>query len=252
MAITIWIFGSTVRPTNDSFDAGWGGVSSTPPVTPPWQGKWMDVRTCWLIRAGHRNKLAERFLSSGIVSVSWSNVDGLGDVSHLPPNEVQMIFAASELPRPEKQSAQLLQFRDSVTVGDVVVTPTADRGVLLGEILGPYRWLETSPTTDYRHTRTTRWDGYFERDHLPEHLAKELNWRSTLRILTHQEEWLALAERAQAGEAPWPPITRARTRRTRIAARDSMTEGVRRVCPRCGMSKPAVQFSGLPVCVDCR
>jgi hypothetical protein len=114
------------------------------------------------------------------------------------------------------------------------------------------RYDEKSPTTDYRHTRTTRWDGYFERDHLPEHLAKELNWRSTLRILTHQEEWRALAERAQAGDAPRPRITRAGTRRTRIAARDSMTAGVRRLCPRCGMSKPAAQFSGLPVCVDCR
>jgi predicted Mrr-cat superfamily restriction endonuclease len=212
----------------------------------------MGVRTCWLIRAGDRNKLAEGFLSSGIVSVSWSNVDGLGDVSKLTRNEVQRIFAASELPRPEQHSAQLLQFRDRVAEGDVVVTPTADRGVLLGEILGPYRWLESSPTTDYRHTRTTRWDGYFERDHLPEHLAKELNWRSTLRILTHQEEWRALAERAQAGDAPRPRITRAGTRRTRIAARDSMTTGVRRLCPRCGMSKLAAQFSGLPVCVDCR
>ena len=214
--------------------------------------KRMGVCTCWLIRAGERNKLAEEFLSSGIVSVSWSNIHGLDDVSELSPNEVQRIFAASELPRPEQHSAQLLQFRDSVADGDVVVTPTADRGVLLGEILGPYRWLEKSPTTDYRHTRTTRWDGYIERDHLPEHLAKELNWRSTLRILTYQEEWRALAERAQARDAPRPRSTRIGTRRTRIAARGSMAAGVRRLCPRCGMSKPAVQFSELPVCVDCR
>jgi hypothetical protein len=225
----------------------WEPLVSTRP-----RGKVKDVHSSWLIRAGEKNKHAEVFLSSGIVAVSWSNVEGLGDVSKLTTNEVRQIFAASELPRPEQHSAQLLQFRDAVAVGDVVFTPTANREVLIGEILGPYEWLEHSPTADYRHTRTTRWDGCLQRDHLYEHMAKELNWRSTMRLLTYQEEWRALAERASAGEFPRPRITRPGTRRTRIAARDALAAGERRLCPRCGLLKPPVQFSGLPVCVDCR
>jgi predicted Mrr-cat superfamily restriction endonuclease len=210
------------------------------------------MRTCWLIRAGDANKFAEEFVSHGIVAVSWSNVEGLADIAQLTPIEVERIFEASELPRFQQHSSQLLQFRDDVAVGDVVVTPSAERGVLVGEITSPYQWLEQSPTIDYRHTRTARWDADFERDHLPGYLAKELNWRSTLRSLTYQDEWLDLAERAKDGEGRRPQAGRRKKPVRGLVTRTTRAEPRERLCPACHNLKSVAQFGDGDICVDCR
>lgn len=109
--------------------------------------------TCWLIRAGERSRHARRFADEDVVAVGWGDVDGLGDLSAMSDSAIRECVGRHEaIASPDQDAAELLAFRDGVSVGDIVVTPDAQtREVLFGEVIGGYEYRDPSPAADYKH-----------------------------------------------------------------------------------------------------
>ena len=219
------------------------------------EGKTFSDPTCWLIRAGERSRHARRFADHDVLAVGWSDVDGLGDLTEMSEAAIrQCLRQHRAIASPDQDAAELLAFRDGVSVDDIVITPDAlTREVLFGEVTGGYEYLDPSPAADYKHIRQVRWYGRMDRDLLPANLAAEAGWRRTIRRLGHQDQWRALAARVQAGEGR---AVKSRGRPDAPGARrsrDAPGAAPTRRCPSCGYLKAAGQFApGDDRCVDCR
>jgi predicted Mrr-cat superfamily restriction endonuclease len=215
----------------------------------------MSEQTCWLLRAGEGSRHARRFADEDVVAVGWPDVDGLGDLTAMSDSAIrECLRRHGAIASPDQDAAELLAFRDGISVGDIVITPDAQtREVLFGEVTGGYEYRDPSPAADYKHVRQVRWYGRFERDFLPADLAAESGWRRTIRRLGHQAEWRTIALRVLAGEGR---VVTARgrpeapgSRRSPIAPGAAPT----RRCLSCGLSKATAQFvPGDERCVDCR
>jgi hypothetical protein len=97
------------------------------------------------------------------------------------------------------------------------------------------------------------WYSRFARDELPEALAKDTNWRRTLRKPGHQDEWLAIAARVQAGEGRPPTAVGQLRAKVKSKKRLDPADAPTRMCSGCGLAKPVPQFeSGSELCIDCR
>jgi predicted Mrr-cat superfamily restriction endonuclease len=212
------------------------------------------MSTCWLIRAGERSRHAPLFASENIVAVGWPDVEGLDDLRLLDQIEIKgLLRAAGATARlADADAAELVAFRDTMAVGDVVVAPDGPaRDVLIGEVTGEYDYLDPSPCADFHHVRTVRWYGRVAKDMLAEDLEKETKYRRTLRRLEeHDEEWTAIAKQA---EVDGGPIVTRKSGRTSTSARAVAEERVRIRCPQCGMQLlPNFFVPTSELCVDCR
>ena len=152
--------------------------------------------TCWLIRAGERSRHAGRFVDHDVVALGWPNVDGLGNFRDMTTEEIRGVLSrAALIGTPGQDTTELVNFRDEVRTGDIVITPDARvREILVGEVAGDYEYRDPSPAADYKHVRRVHWLGAFDRESLPRHLATETNWQRSIRRLRHQDEWRVLAE----------------------------------------------------------
>jgi predicted Mrr-cat superfamily restriction endonuclease len=216
------------------------------------------MSTCWLIRAGERSRHAPRFASENLVAVGWPDVEGLHDLRLLDDAEIKGLLRASGASArlADADAAELLAFRDTAAIGDVVIAPDGPaRDVLVGEITGDYDYLDPSPCAEFHHVRTVRWYGRVAKDALPAELEQDTKYRRTLRRLeAHDEEWTAVAKQAEADGGPIvtrrAPGTRAGSSRSASAIAE---DRVRRRCPQCGMQLlPNFFIPTSELCVDCR
>jgi predicted Mrr-cat superfamily restriction endonuclease len=212
------------------------------------------------VRAGEQSRHAERFASANVIAVGWSNVEGLRDLTGLSRGQIHARLRATpaNAAGADADTHELLAFRDELAVGDVVVTPDAPaREVLVGTIIGPYRYCDPSPVADYRHVRDVQWYGRLLRADLPDLMEQETRYRRTIRRLDdHHDEWLAVAERVY--EECGGDVTRRRrstptkSPRSRIVRPHVPSPETRR-CPGCGYQWPLAQFvRGSELCRDCR
>lgn len=218
-----------------------------------WQPRGMA--TGWLIRAGEDSRHAREFADNNVVAIGWPNIEGLDDLQGLSRAQILgRLVESRKSTTPEADANELLAFRDDVTVGDLVVTPDATtRDLLIGRVIGAYEYRVPSPAGDYRHVRSVRWIGRWDRDLAPEPLARELRYRRTIRRLTDQEGWAALADRIEAGEGRSPEAEGSPARGgTASRRRDRRSDPARRRCSECMQVLALTQFAeDAVVCRSC-
>ncbi len=115
------------------------------------------TKRLWIVRAGRNGEreldaIAESKLILGFLEV--------GDLRKLKDREVifehlETVFPESGRNRLRNFAAQLNQFANTISIGDVVVLPrkTTD-GVAIGEVKGNYQF---DPAGSNRHTREVKW-----------------------------------------------------------------------------------------------
>jgi hypothetical protein len=222
----------------------------------PRSGQTADVSVVyWLIRAGEDSRHAREFALNGVVALGWARVPGLGDLDELSREQIAGLIEVSAVTKtPSADANELVAFRDELQRGHVVITPdSTTRELLVGEVTGPYEFLDPSPAGDYRHVRTVRWLRRWPRQEVPEALLQELRYRRTLRRLTHQDEWAAIVARLRDGAGRPPeavgPVGQARARPT---AATRPVEPPSKVCVSCGLRRATSQFTaGSDICNDC-
>ena len=108
----------------------------------------------WVVWAG--NGLEDIIIRDEFVGIGFGGA-ALGDISVLPEDELrERVFRAR--PRgitPGGAGRQLLALRDSIEVGDYLLVPLLARQVYhIGEVTGPYQFVESRP---YPHCRSVKW-----------------------------------------------------------------------------------------------
>lgn len=210
------------------------------------------MTTVWLVRAGEHSRHADEFVASNVIAVGWPNIPGLVDLRGRSRDEILSLLISSHLSStPEADANELVAFRDDIAVNDLVITPDASaRDLLIGFVTGGYEYLDPSPAGDYRHVRSTRWVGRWDRDLVPEILLLELRYRRTLRRLSIQREWISIAQRIDAGEGrPSSRPKKAMPVRRRSASRQPASVD-RRMCSDCTQLLALSQYA--PGSTRCR
>jgi predicted Mrr-cat superfamily restriction endonuclease len=222
----------------------------------------------WIVRAGEKNRYASAFLAHGVIAVGWEVIPyDWGALSSAQILETLLDAGAN----PEKADMyldEILDFRDRMAVGDLVVTPDPP-AVLIGEITGPDRYRLDSPIDEYRQVRTVSWLGSWPRDQLPEALYRETARRDAInRQQEHAEAWLDLGRRLRAGQGPTagpgraagpsrtPKAATTRPKRQTASApkavRPKVAAPAQLLCPSCHCRLPATRFApGAEICTDC-
>ncbi len=214
------------------------------------------MSSTWLIRAGEDSRLAPVFESLSKVALGWPDVSGLEDLRLTERAAIAAAIRATgkSTSVAALDAAELVAFRDDVTVGDVVITPDSrTRQVLVGEVTDEYDYSDDASVGDYHHSRSVKWLGRADRDVLDTALRSDTNFRRTLKRLTaNQSEWLAVAERLRNGDSMLAP-RKAVYRRGRVEAIEAERVASERKCEGCGYMKRSTQFNeGNNLCVDCR
>lgn len=221
-----------------------------------------DGPTAWLNRAGHGAEHVEVYVRRGVITLGWARIPGLEDLRELDAEQMAGLIARAGRGQPRSDVRELLDFRDGMQTGDVVVTPDPPRkAVLFGEITGDYGFEPVSVAGDHRHVRPVTWFGRWARYDLPPPLRKTLDdYQRTVLQLPNQEDWLALADNIRAGDgmpvAPRTPAGRrtgGERRPRRPAAKPTRVPSApRQTCPVCGLDQAPTMFeAGSDRCRDC-
>jgi hypothetical protein len=128
-----------------------------------------------MIRAGRAGRHARACRDHGVIALGWPCV---GDVRDADPEEV---------PR------AVMRFATEVAPGDLVVTPDSPaREVMVGEIVGDYRWDGESPIPDHRHLRPVRWLDECPKDELPPDAAATVSYYAATVLRLRDDHPLAV------------------------------------------------------------
>ncbi len=212
------------------------------------------MSTTWLIRAGEDAKLANAFESAKKVGVGWSDLEGVEDLRFVERAEVASALrsAGKSASVASLDADELIAFRDTLALGDLVVTPDpVSRQVLVGEIASDYDFNETATVGTCHHVREVLWLGRIDRDLLTAELRTDTNFRRTLKPSAREADWVALAERLRNGERLAGP-RKSTAPRGRLEAIEAERAASERKCGACGYMKRSTQFDESGVCVDCR
>ena len=173
----------------------------------------------WIVRVGQANRRAAAFQNPAAVALGWAEVRGLGDLHGLELDAVAALVRKPGTNDADTEAAQLLAFRDDVTVGDLVVAPDAASGdVLVGAVTGDYTY-DLAGSDYYPHRRPVTWHGRVPAADVPPALADDTHGNVTLRpAASDPDAWLALAHAAE-------PVTTARRAHDPRATRRGDGEG---------------------------
>lgn len=212
----------------------------------------------WLVRTGPGSAVVDDFAGLGIVAVSWAGVAGLGDLRDYDSEQLREVLG-TVLRLPAADARELEDFRDAISVGDIVVSPNPkSRELLFGEITGEYEWRNPEPIPGYRHVRTTDWLGRWDREAAPSSLQLDTKNRRIVNPLTDTAGLGDVVVALRAGEGR-PAVPQMRPRASigthRPAAKRPATKAVAspdRVCSGCGYKWPAANFGpDSEFCRDC-
>ena len=212
----------------------------------------MTSSTVWLVRAGSGAEHIAGFIAGGFVSIGWAGIPGLDDLREHDEDDIEALLRAADVTQPGADLRELLDFRDGIRVGDVVVTPdTPARDLLFGDVVGVYEFSPSPAVGDHRHVRQVQWRGRWSRDLVEESFDRTTrHYQRTVLKLPHQAAWLQLAERLRQGEGG--PVELPEHRRRSSRAREVVAGPASRVCPACGFTRQVSMFeAGEDFCRDC-
>ena len=109
--------------------------------------------TNWVVRAG--KDIQDIVEPDKFVGIRFGGA-ALGDIRHLGDDVLTDLVTRARVGKdPKRAVRQLVEFRDSIKVGDYVLVPLQTRGVYhIGEVTGPYQFVESRP---YPHRRSVKW-----------------------------------------------------------------------------------------------
>lgn len=164
----------------------------------------MGPRSAWLVRAGRGCAYTDDFERLGVVTIGWARIPGIGDLRDLDDVELLMLLRAANRGQPRADIRELLDFRDGLRVGDLVLTPdTPAREVLAGEVTGPYDYAPGPIVGEHRHLREVSWRARVPRDQMPPALMQRLRrYQRTVLRLPEQSEGLGLVPRIAHHSSP--------------------------------------------------
>jgi len=151
-----------------------------------------------MIRAGERGQLIENF-AKGYVAIGWNAVGDLSEVKSI--DEVRQRYSKA-YPNDSKAvaaigAATLFKFRNSVKVGDSVVTyDPSEREYSVGKITGEYVF-DTNLIPNYAHSHKVNWERQVSRDALKAASKNSLGSLVTLFVVNDD----VLADLLNAGRA---------------------------------------------------
>lgn len=219
--------------------------------------------TAWLNRAGRNTEHVDTYVRRGVITVGWARIPGVEDLRELDDEQLRQLIGRAGRGQPRSDVRELLDFRDGMQIGDVVVTPDPQRkSVLFGEITGDYDYDPSFVTGDHRHVRTVTWLGRYLRYDLEPPLRKTLDdYMRTVLRLPNQDDWLALADSIRAGDgmplqprAPGrrPSAGRSTTVRSKPVGPTAPRHTPPRTCPQCLLERaPGLFDEGSEICRDC-
>lgn len=140
----------------------------------------------WRLRAWDDQRLEQRWLDEGLVSISD---DEIGDLTVWPgDDEVRRRLEAEFERREDQRTAQAYgtfvrywrYFRFDMNPGDLVAVPLSRRRVGIAEVEGDYRYQSDEPDSRMRHVRRVRWGQFMERSELSEPIRRVVNAPGTI------------------------------------------------------------------------
>lgn len=186
----------------------------------------------WVVRAGRGAVLADRFLRDGVVAIGFG---GMESVEGLSWDEISTRLRKAMPDEPPVTVGlavgALSRIANEFGVGDFVISPETGGFLLVGEISGPYEFLDEPLIDDYAHIRKVRWFARIERSQLSEPARRSLGSIMTLFLPSFQDELLATIEPLAASTTAPPP---------RPTAPSSKAQPVAPIAPASVPENPAV------------
>ena len=127
----------------------------------------------WVCRAGTANSLAEDFIAVGVVGLT---IPFEGDAGRFPRGDIAAALSASNPAQAANMAAMLHHFVIDLDVGDMVVTPAGNgRPVLVGRIVGPYRYERRPRVLGLLHQREVEWRKGPQWEELPAQVRRAIS-----------------------------------------------------------------------------
>lgn len=156
----------------------------------------------WVVRAGQGGEIIQTVETRGIVAIGWEE---MGDCSALQSREdfrSKYVEAYPEARSVGGQAGQVYRFIREMQIGDMVLSPDSiSREVLVGEVLGDYRYDPLPTDGAYPQVRDVKWRGRISRDAMSEQFRASMG---NLKTVFTVDGYLEEIERLLAGE-PAPP-----------------------------------------------
>lgn len=149
----------------------------------------------WVFRAGHGGEFADLFERKGLIAMGFAGSTGTPDIGGMTREEIAELIA-NVFPETTKQAraiyvGQLFRFANELKEDDFVITPVKrGKELLIGEVIGEYRWSETPVVANYRHIRNVQWLARVPRDRIRSESIKKLGSMVTLSQPDHQDYFL--------------------------------------------------------------
>jgi len=161
----------------------------------------------WGIRLGTGGKLSDICRKNSYITIGWHD-RGFGDLSWLLKEDSgkgkKKLFDLykktlgknwkEKKKHQEKSVGQIFKFVKEMKNGDIVLSPTPRRTVIIGRVVGDVYWAGIDECK-YRHRRKVKWIKEVNRDDLSQSLRYSLGSLLTVfRIKGHDEELNAITE----------------------------------------------------------
>ena len=125
----------------------------------------------WMVRAGNDNILAPKLWDASAVAIGWYPI---GDVSNLTTRDAIKARYAKVYPddvsspyRIAVNAGQIYRFAHEIQIGDYVLSNIqASREIIIGEVVGDYRFAPDVFSTHYPHVRDVVWHNRVHREDL--------------------------------------------------------------------------------------
>lgn len=168
-------------------------------------------RDVYVVRAGKGGVRVKEFEDLGLVAIGFVPT---GDLAGLDKagikRAVEEAFEGDPAGRIRTFAWQLIQFANSMRVGDLVVVPEGSSGPLLfGEITSDYEYRDPPPLANWRHVRQVRWLGRKDRASLSNKTRRSLGAATTVFFPDGQDELKALlfgTPRKEEADQPVPTM----------------------------------------------
>lgn len=146
-------------------------------------------RSAFRIHAWLDNRLEQLMIANGFVSLGGSEIGDLSAVDD--PEQIRSTLAESMPERVPRAIGLFVgywrRFLRDAQIGDLIVLPTRDGTIAIGEFTGEYQWVpDAEPHA--RHRRAVAWLGLgIERDAFERDLLAVINGRNTVQTFSGPE-----------------------------------------------------------------
>ena len=162
----------------------------------------MASRNIWVVRAGKGGSAVEDVEKARVVAIGWVEV---GDCSGLQTKDdftrkLRDVYPDSKAIG--QSAGQVYRFIRKMEIGETVLTPDSDRReVLVGEVMGEYRYAPELTGGAYPQVRDVKWRGRIPRDGMSPQFRASMGGQTTVFAIEGHE---AEIERLLGGEPPPP------------------------------------------------